>query len=178
MLTGRPPFRGVTASETERQVIHDEPVSPSRLNPKVPRDLETICLKCLSKEPGRRYSSAAALANDLRRFAEGRPIEARPVGHAERLWRWGRRNPTGVALLATGLASVGLASAGSVWLVQQRARHDAEMRNDVVTAVDQADSLRKGFHFREGRKLLEQARQRLQPAGPDDLRRQVDQARA
>jgi serine/threonine-protein kinase len=156
MLTGRPAFRGETPSETERQVIHDEPVAPSRLNPKVPRDLETICLKCLSKEPGRRYSSAAALANDLRRFEEGRPIEARPVGHAERLWRWGRRNPT-AALLATALASVGLASAGGVSLAQQRARHDAEMRNDVVTAVDQADSLRRGFHFREGRKLLEQA---------------------
>src|SRR3954454_14373732 len=67
MLTGRPPFRGETASETERQLIHDEPVSPSRLNTKVPRDLETICLKCLSKEPGRRYDSAAALAVDLRR---------------------------------------------------------------------------------------------------------------
>ena len=178
VLTGRPPFRGETAAETERQVLNHEPVSPSRLNPKVPRDLETICLKCLSKEPQRRYGSAAALADDLRRFGAGRPIEARPVGHAERLWRWGRRKPTAAALLATALASMGLLSAGGVWLAQQRARHDAEMRSDVATAVAQADSLRTGFHFREARKLLEQARQRLQPAGPDDLRTQVDQARA
>ena len=178
MLTGRPPFRGETAAETERQVIHDEPVSPSRLNTKVPRDLETICLKCLSKEPQRRYASAAALADDLRRFGEGRPIQARPVGWGERSWRWCRRNPTAAALLVTALALVGLASGGGVWLVQQRARHDAEMRNDVGTAVAQAERLRKGFHFREARESLEQVRQRLEPAGPDDLRRQVEQAQA
>ena len=174
MLTGRPPFRGETAAETERQVIHDEPVSPSRLNTKVPRDLETICLKCLSKEPRRRYASAAALADDLRRFGEGRPIQARPVGWVERSWRWCRRNPTVAALLVTALALVGLASGGGVWLVQQR----AELRNEVVTTVAQAVSLRQGFHFREARQLLERARQRVERAGPDDLRRQVDQARA
>ena len=174
MLTGRPPFRGETAAETERQVIHDEPVSPSRLNTKVPRDLETICLKCLSKEPQRRYASAAALADDLRRFVEGRPIQARPVGWGERSWRWCRRNPTVAALLVTALALVGLASGGGVWLVQQR----AELRNEVVTTVAQAVSLRQGFHFHEARQLLEQVRQRVERAGPDDLRRQVDQARA
>ncbi len=178
LLAGRPPFRGETAAETERQILNHEPVSPARLNPKVPRDLETICLKCLSKEPQRRYGSAAALADDLTRFKEGRPIQARPLGWGGRLWRWGRRNPTAAALLATALASMGLLSAGGVWLAQQRARFDAEMRNDVVTALAQADSLREGFHFREARKLLEQARQRLRPAGPDDLQTQVDQARA
>jgi eukaryotic-like serine/threonine-protein kinase len=178
MLTGRPPFRGETAADTERQVVRDEPVSPSRLNTKVPRDLETICLKCLSKEPQRRYASAAALADDLRRFGEGRQIQARPVGWVERSWRWGRRNPTAAALLATALALVGLASGGGVWLVQQRARHDAEMRNDVGAAVVQVERLRKGLHFREARESLEQVRQRLEPAGPADLRRQVEQAQA
>ena len=162
MLTGRPPFRGETAAETERQVIHDEPVPPSRLNTKMPRDLETICLKCLSKEPQRRYASAAALADDLRRFEEGRPIQARPVGWAERSWRWCRRNPTAAALLVTALALVGLATGGGVWLVQQRAerraeaaRHYLDLRNGVGTALSQAVSLRRQYHFREARELLE-----------------------
>jgi serine/threonine-protein kinase len=185
LLTGRPPFHGETPAETVLQVIQQEPVPPSRLNPRVPRDLETICLKCLQKDPARRYATAAALADDLRRFGEGRPIQARPVGWGVRSWRWCRRNPTAAALLATALVLVGLASGGGMWLVQQRAerraeaaRHDAELRNDVGTAVAQAVSLRKAFHFREARQLLEQARQRLGPAGPDDLRRRVDQGRA
>jgi tetratricopeptide (TPR) repeat protein len=185
MLTGRPPFRAATAAETLHQVITLDPVPPSWLNHAMPRDLETICLKCLHKEPERRYTSAAALADDLMRFGEGRPIQARRVGWAERSWRWGRRNPTAAALVATALALVGLAGGGGVWLVQQRAeqraeatRHDAELRSDVGTAVAQADRLRKGFHFREARELLEQARQRLEPAGPDELRRQVDQGLA
>jgi tetratricopeptide (TPR) repeat protein/tRNA A-37 threonylcarbamoyl transferase component Bud32 len=174
MLTGRPPFRGETAAETERQVMHEEPVSPSRLNTKVPRDLETICLKCLSKEPQRRYSNAAALADDLKRFAEGRPIQARPVGWGERSWRWCRRNPTVTVLFITALASVGLASGGAVRFVQQR----AELRNEVVKTVAGAVRLREGFHFHEARQLLEQVRQRVDRAGPLDLRRQVNQAMA
>jgi serine/threonine-protein kinase len=74
MLTGRPPFRGESAADTLRQVLFDEPVPPARLNPQVPRDLEAICLKCLEKEPPRRYATAAALADDLRRIGEGRPL--------------------------------------------------------------------------------------------------------
>jgi serine/threonine-protein kinase len=185
LLTGRPPFRGETAAATIHEVISRDPVPPTRLNSKVPRDLETVCLKCLHKEPGRRYASAAALADDLRRFGEGRPIQARPVGWGERSWRWCRRNPAAAALLATALALVALASGGGVWLVQQRAerraeaaRHDAELRTEVGTAVAQGVSLRQGLHFREARELLEQARRRLGPAGPDDLRRRVDQGRA
>ncbi len=77
MLTGRPPFRGETASETERQVIAEEPAPPSRLNARVPRDLETICLKCLHKIPQRRYATAAALAEDIKRFEQDLPIAAR-----------------------------------------------------------------------------------------------------
>src|SRR4051794_1445994 len=135
LLTGRPPFRAATAAETLQQVISQEPAPPSRLNDKVPRDLETICLKCLHKEPGRRYASATALADDLRRFSEGRPIQARPAGWAERTWRWGRRNPASAALVATGLALVGLAGGGGVWIVQQRADRRAELRSEVNTDV-------------------------------------------
>jgi eukaryotic-like serine/threonine-protein kinase len=99
-LTGRPPFRAATPLETLRQIETVEPVSAARLQPATPRDLDTICLKCLSKEPQQRYASAGALADDLRRFIEGRPILARPVGVLGRAWRWCRRNPRVAALLA------------------------------------------------------------------------------
>ena len=120
MLTGRPPFRGETAAETERQVIHDEPVSPSRLNPKVPRDLETICLKCLHKDPQRRYASASALLEDLQRFQRNEPIAARPAGLAERAAKWVRRHPTHAAILAAGLVVAILLVGGGFWLALSR----------------------------------------------------------
>jgi hypothetical protein len=104
MLTGRPPFKAEQPLETLRQVVHDEPVSPSRLRPRLPRDLETICLKCLQKEPPRRYASAEALADDLRRYLEGRPILARRSTSTERAWRWCQRNPTVAALTAVAAA--------------------------------------------------------------------------
>src|SRR5262245_6378331 len=103
MLTGRPPFRAETAAATERQGVREEPVRPARLNAKVPRDLETICLMCLHKDPARRYATAAALADDLRRFQRREPIAARPAGLLERAGKWVRRRPTRAAMLAASL---------------------------------------------------------------------------
>jgi tetratricopeptide (TPR) repeat protein len=104
LLTGRPPFGGETTLDILWQVLHAEPVPPSRLRPGVPRDLEIICLKCLQKHPGQRYASAEALAAELQRWLRGESIQARPVGRVERTWRWCRRNPVVASLI--GVAAV------------------------------------------------------------------------
>jgi tetratricopeptide (TPR) repeat protein len=114
LLTGRPPFQAATMLETLQLVRTKEPVPLRQLQPSVPRDLETICLKCLQKAPARRYASAAALADDLGRFLADEPILARPVGQVERVGRWCRRNPRAAALSATVavlLVSVGVLAA-------------------------------------------------------------------
>ena len=107
LLTGHPPFRAATTLQTLDLVRSREPVPPRELQPATPRDLQTICLKCLEKEPGKRYATAGELADDLRRFLDHEPIRARPVGHLGRLARWGRRNPVPAgllgALVVTGL---------------------------------------------------------------------------
>jgi WD40 repeat protein/serine/threonine protein kinase len=119
MLTGRPPFQGATPLETLEQVRVQEPVAPRRLQPKVPHDLEVICIKCLEKEPRRRYASAADLADDLKRFLDGVPIRARPVSTTEHLVKWVRRRPA-VAMLTASVVAVALAGVGGLaWQVRQ-----------------------------------------------------------
>jgi serine/threonine protein kinase/predicted Zn-dependent protease len=108
MLTGRPPFLGATLLDTLHQVRKQEPVPPSRLLHKAPRDLEIICLKCLQKEPAKRYADCGELADDLKRFGAGEPIRARAVSAAERMWRWCRRNPRTAALSAAVLLLLAL----------------------------------------------------------------------
>lgn len=128
LLTGRPPFKSVTVLHTLKQVLENEPVPARLLNPAVPRDLDTICLQCLRKEPDRRYPSAADLAADLRRSLDGKPIQARPVGVAGRGWRWCRRNRLVASLLC--LAGWLLVGGVSGIAVQSRLREVA--RQDAV----------------------------------------------
>jgi serine/threonine protein kinase len=116
-VTGRPPFQAATALDTMRQVVEAEPVPPTELNPKVPRDLESICLCCLQKEPEKRYPSASALAEDLRRFRSREPIRARRTGNLKRATRWAKRRPVAVLLLATvlGIFVAGFLAGRYVW---------------------------------------------------------------
>jgi formylglycine-generating enzyme required for sulfatase activity len=141
-LTGRPPFEGpqhvVLAS-----VLNDEPVPPSRAGGKVPADLETICLKCLSKEPARRYASAEELANDLRRYQAGEPIRARPAGAVERTWKWARRRPALAALVVVTLFALVSLAVLSVNLVV--ARNDADEKRKA--AQQEADKAQKARNF-------------------------------
>jgi tetratricopeptide (TPR) repeat protein/tRNA A-37 threonylcarbamoyl transferase component Bud32 len=185
LLALRPAFGGQDPAELLRHITTAEPVRLDRVNPHLPRDLVTIVHKAMAKDPGERYPTAGALAEDLRRFLDDRSIVARRASLPEQAWRWCRRNRAVAGLLAALFALCLLATGGGVWLVRQQAERRAEavrqaeeLRKEVGTALDQAVSFRKGFHFHQARELLEQARQRLEPAGPDYLRRRVKQARA
>jgi len=128
-LTGRPPFKAASVLETLEQVRTQEPVPPGRLQPGLPRDLQTICLTCLAKEPARRYATARDLADDLGRYLRGEPIHARPVPRWERAWKWVRRKPAAAALLFVSVLSLAALVAG-----------DLVYRAQLEDAVEQAET--------------------------------------
>jgi serine/threonine-protein kinase len=135
MLTGRPPFRGETVLDTLQQVQTLEPLPPVRLVPKVPRDLETICLKALAKSPAKRYASAAAMAEDLRRVQAGEPILARPASWAERTVKWVRRRPTLASLIGVScLGLVAILTFGGLWLNSERLAAEEHQRQQAQLA--------------------------------------------
>jgi WD40 repeat protein/tRNA A-37 threonylcarbamoyl transferase component Bud32 len=127
MLTGRPPFQEATSVETVMRAMHDTPIAPRQINRRIPRDLETITLKCLEKKPASRYASADALANDLERWLSGRPIHARRTHWPERLLKWGQRRPLVAALILLVFLVAALGFAGVVWRWQAEARLRQEL---------------------------------------------------
>jgi len=139
-LTGRAPFRGASVWDTIHQVLHQDPVSPRSLIPTISIDLETICLKCLQKEAGKRYQSAEALAEDLRRYLNHEPIQARPVNWVERLWRWRRRNPSLAAALAltTIILIAGICASSYLAVIANRSAKEA---SDNLAIADQQTQL-------------------------------------
>jgi eukaryotic-like serine/threonine-protein kinase len=146
LLTGRPPFQGETIQDVLQQVQNVEPVSPRRLRPGIPADLETICLKCLQKEPAKRYRTAADLAADLHAFLAGEPIKARPVGAIERVWLWCRRRPV---LAAMALALVLVAWFGLTGIFWQWRRAEANAKGEMIqrlAAEDYAEKMRLNLY--------------------------------
>jgi hypothetical protein len=146
LLVGRPPFKAATPLDTVLQVISEEPVAVRRLQLKVPRDLETICHKCLEKDPKKRYASAEALADDLCRFQAGEPIVARPLNRAQRSWRWCRRNPA--LAVSGGLSALALltviALVTSLAFYQSHAAQALRVKQqETQDALDEADQRRR-----------------------------------
>ena len=170
LLTGGPPFRGTTPLEILDQVKNAEPVPPSRLVPGLPRDIETIALKCLQKQPEKRYESATAVAEDLRRFKDGEPIVARPVPAWKRAWRWCRRHPAPAALTAAVVLVAALGLSGILWqwdeavkardLASKRAVAEAAARRDETKARHEVETTLVDMYTTSGISAGEQGEQR------------------
>jgi WD40 repeat protein len=156
MLTGEPPFRG-SSRMLLRQVLDEEPRPPRRLNDRVPRDLETVCLKCLEKDPARRYGTAAALADDLRRFLAGRPVLARPVSAVAKLARWCRRNPALAGSVAAAFLALAAVAAVSLAFARSQAEHATRLQgvNEELRETDarRRQALRQATYLARDRGL-------------------------
>ncbi len=176
LLTGRPPFRAATLLDTLQQVREQEPIPPSQFQPNVPRELETICLKCLQKDPVRRYATAAALGEDLGRFLAGEPILARPVGRAERVWRWCRRNPRVAALVGT-VALLMVAWAATATGLYRLARANERTARANADRADRNATLAE-HNAREARARAEEALANAETARRNAERASTNEARA
>ena len=153
LLTGRPPFHAETIEELLLLLRDTDPVSPRLLNPSVPHDLETICLKCLEKDPARRYATAQALADELGRFIRDEPIEARPLNATGKLWRWCRRRPAVAALSVSVLVlliAVAVSSSVAAWRVNRARSSEQRANRDLRDTVSSLEFQRAENFFRNG----------------------------
>lgn len=173
LLTGRPPFRAESSSATLRQVILQEPVPPKRLNSNVPRDLETICLKCLQKDPKHRYAGPADLRDDVQRFLRNEPIIARPTSLSGRILRWTRRNRDVAALLGTSALFTTILVAFLLWSAVQRAKQQNAVEGD----LREVSQFQQKGQWSEARVALQRAEVRLNGGGSTDMRQRLSQAR-
>ena len=159
--TGRPPFQAASPLDTLMQVLEKEPVPPRQLNPAMDEDLQTICLKCLEKNPESRYATSRELVEELDRYLNGEPIIARPIGRAQRAWRWCKRKPAAAGLLAVASLLLAVLSIGGPLLAFQQAEFAAEqfkLKTDAVAARDEANQRTKEVEAARAKVVQEQQR--------------------
>ena len=164
LLTGRPPFVAETVQDTLFQVVNKDPVAPRLLNPGLPHDLETICLKCLEKEPRRRYATAEELAQELGRFLRNEPIQARPIGRPEQMWRWCKRKPALAAVSASLAVVLALGLTGVLWQWQ---RAEAHFKRAAINARQaQANEKEARSEASKSRQVAQFLKEMLNGVGP------------